>query len=383
MRHRLRNSPGAARPQEASGKQGTALCAFPRPLSLRQPPTEVKARQRTLRQAPARIRFRNSLLDMAACSLAAALGFLPWRACSWSGKILGRLAALVLCRKTRRVLENLNRMGSTDPALACREACVHAATTVLEVLALTSRMPGHIHSRLKISGLECLRRAAQSGRGVLLVSAHIANWELVACAAAQAGMRVGVVAKPLRVPRLQRRLIAFRQRWGILTLLRGEPGTASVPMRWLRQGGILGCMMDRASTGKRAMYPFLGGAICVSLGPAILARRVGAAIVFGHASRREDGATEVTFTEISKAAEGSVPEITLRIVRALEAEIRSRPEQWFWIYRRNAGGSLQRTASLAEPKAPSGTDRLTQILRPHECLSGPPQSNRSEPAEGA
>ena len=97
------------------------------------------------------------------------------------------------------------------------------------------------------------------------------NWELVSLAAARAGAPVAVVARRLKAPRVERRIVAFRQRFGVRTLLRGSPGASVAAYRWLRDGGVLGCMMDRLHDGPRLVVPLLGKATRMPLGPLELA----------------------------------------------------------------------------------------------------------------
>jgi KDO2-lipid IV(A) lauroyltransferase len=274
------------------------------------------------------------ILDSLACGLVATLRLVPWWLALFAGRGLGRLASLVQRGKHNRTIENLNHAGSTSPRKSSRRAAEHAGMTLAEILWILGRRPHHIAPLVRIEGLDALHQAAEAGRGVLLVSAHLGNWELVAFAAARSKIPVAVVARPLKVARLESRLIEFRERCRIRTLLRGRPGTAMAAARWLRRGGILGCMMDRASQGARIVVPFLGKATNVPLGPAELAYRSGAAVVMGSAHRAEDGTTTVRFRSLPcRSREGPV-RLAISVIGALDAEIRTRPEEWFWIYRR-------------------------------------------------
>ena len=174
----------------------------------------------------------------------------------------------------------------------------------------------------------------QTGRGVLLVSGHIGNWELALVTCCRADVPVAVVARELKTARLEKKLIAFRQSCGVKTFVRGQPGAGIAAHRWLAKGGVLGCMMDRASSGSRMLVSFLGKATNMPLGPAELACRTGAAVFLGTANRLEDGRTQVTLQEVQ--TEGvTEPREMLRIIGgALDDVVRANPEQWFWIHRR-------------------------------------------------
>jgi lauroyl/myristoyl acyltransferase len=98
---------------------------------------------------------------------------------------------------------------------------------------------------------------------------------------------------------------------------------------------MLGCMMDRTRFGSRMTLPFFGQATCMPLGPAKLACRAGAAVVLGFSERLADDTTQVVFKRLSTDGIRDPRELTRRIGLALEHEVRSRPEQWLWIFRRH------------------------------------------------
>jgi KDO2-lipid IV(A) lauroyltransferase len=183
--------------------------------------------------------------------------------------------------------------------------------------------------------MEEVRRVAARGRGILLVSAHAANWELVSMALSNEGIApVAVIARKLRTPRAERQQILFRERAGIRTLVRGEKGSSIAAYRMLARGGILGAMMDRLSAGRRITVPFLGNATKMPLGPPELACRSGAAVILGMAERLPDGGTVVRYRELDTAGIETAVEMAKVIARGMDEELRTRPEQWLWIARR-------------------------------------------------
>jgi KDO2-lipid IV(A) lauroyltransferase len=273
------------------------------------------------------------LLDVLGSGLVATLSSLPHLTVLRAGTLCGRATGRLLRSKHRRICGNLSRAGSRHPARVGRLAWASGGANLFEILWLLGRGPDDPQVRWRVEELDALTEAAREGRGVLLVSAHLGNWEFVSLAAARAGFEVAVVARPL-TRRLQRTWLAFRERCGVRTLLRGESGIAAA--RWLRRGGVLGCMMDRTAQSRRLLVPFLGEAMYVPLGPAELASRAGAAIVLGTAQRLRSGETCVRFRRVPSTEGVPAPALARRIAAALEEEIRRRPEDWLWIYRRQA-----------------------------------------------
>jgi KDO2-lipid IV(A) lauroyltransferase len=279
----------------------------------------------------------NTLLDLVAVTITAIIGVLPWRVATGIGAGFGRIAGVVVRRKAPLMIENLNNAGSRDPERDYWRSFANTGRSLFEMLWSTSRSPETVLSRVRVDGLDSVRDAYDEGNGVLLASGHFGNWELVSLAMAQGGYPVAVIARPLRVPRVEARIVAFRERGGVRTLMRGVPGSSVAAYRWLARGRVLGCMMDRVSSISRVLVPFLGKAMNVPLGPAEYAFRAKAAVILGAARRLADGTTHVTFRRLPTEGVTEPAELAGVVGAALEEEIRARPEQWYWISRRQPG----------------------------------------------
>jgi KDO2-lipid IV(A) lauroyltransferase len=273
-------------------------------------------------------------LDATGAVLTAFVSLLPWKIALGVGRTLGRLVGSLVPRKNRRVEKNLLRANAGSSGASCMTVWTHMSQTLFEMLWSATRSPEQVQRRMHVEGLDAFARASNRARGVLLVSAHAGNWEMVSHASTLAGLPVAVVARPLSAPWVERRLVRFRSLCGIRTLMRGESGASVAAVRWLRRGGILGCMIDRASSGRRVALPFLGASTNVPLGPFELAHRTGSAVVMGVARRQADGTTAVSFREVTDGPCPDPLEGARASIEALEESIRPHPEQWFWIYRR-------------------------------------------------
>ncbi|HEX5044764.1 MAG TPA: lysophospholipid acyltransferase family protein [Candidatus Polarisedimenticolaceae bacterium] len=275
-------------------------------------------------------------LDLVGSGLVTALSALPHGAALRAGRVVGRASGQLLRHKHRRMCGNLGRAGCSHPEETARLAWAQGGENLFEILWLLGRGTVDPWVKVRVEGSEALDEAAREGHGVLLVSAHLGNWELVPAVVARSGLPVAVVARPLGTRRLERKWLAFRERSGVRTLLRGEAGSGMAAARWLRGKQVLGCMMDRTGLSRRLLVPFLGEAMYVPLGPAELAARAGSAVVLGTAQRLPGGEACVRFRRLP-IGPGSTPAAMARVIaQALEEEIRRRPEDWLWIYRRQA-----------------------------------------------
>ncbi len=275
------------------------------------------------------------LLDQAAITVAGTVSRLPRTLALRIGRWFGTFIRLTARRKKPRIQHNLQKAGvrETEPAIAA--AWKHVGQTLFELLWFLGRSTEEILENVEVHGLEEVRRAAAKGKGVLLVSAHTGNWEIVPMVLARSEiLPVAVIARTLRTPRLEARQIACRAQAGVKTLVRGKGGASIAAYRFLARGGALGCMMDRLSGGRRIRVPCLGNATWMPLGPAELASRAGAAVLLGMSIRNEDGSLQVRFREL-EVNEGASPEEFAKVIgEALDDGLHVHPEQWFWIYRR-------------------------------------------------
>jgi len=263
------------------------------------------------------------------------IGALPRSVALGTGALAMRALGVLLPRKRRRAENNARLAGiDSDPGFYGRANREFGRTT-FELMWLLANTERPMLEGVEIEGLDCVREAVAEGRGVLLASGHFATWDFVGPAAATSGTPVAGTARAWRSPRLEKRLVAQREACDVKTLFRGESGTGVAAYRWLKEGKIYCCMMDRISSGRRVMIPFLGEGLWIPTGPAEMALRCGAAVVIGFTDRRPDGTSRVHFRRL-KLEDGITPEgLAFRIGREVERQMRSHPEQWFWIFRRN------------------------------------------------
>jgi KDO2-lipid IV(A) lauroyltransferase len=171
-----------------------------------------------------------------------------------------------------------------------------------------------------------------AGRGVLIVTGHCGNWELLAAAINCRGLGMRVVARALDEPELQDLLVAFRRRFGSESIERGRPGAARELLRALREGA-LGMLIDQDTRVDGVWVPFFGRPAYTPVGAAKVALRPGVAAVPTFIERRPDGTHLARFLPPLDLPPDET-EATAAMTRAIEAQIRRRPEQWVWMHRR-------------------------------------------------
>jgi len=192
--------------------------------------------------------------------------------------------------------------------------------------------------RIIMSGTEHLDEAKARGKGVLLVSGHFANWEILPSVAREYGFSGGTIVRPPNNPYVSRWIERVRARnWMEEQIPKGAQGTRRT-FSLLRRGDAICVMVDqRASEG--IQVPFFGRAAFTTPAPAALALKLGAVIV-PCSNERVDGAHfHVRIFPIIEPPNTGDPnrdlvELTAAMTRFIEERVREKPGQWLWIHKR-------------------------------------------------
>jgi len=184
---------------------------------------------------------------------------------------------------------------------------------------------------------QVVRDALAEGNGVLCVTPHLGNWELLAQAATRHDLPCTTIAKPLYDPRLTALVDAFRGRSGLVTLWRGDGELRQRLTEVLQRKSLLGVLIDQDTKVSNAFVPFFGRLAATPVVPARLAMMHGCAVVFGYAVR-EGAVYRMHFERVEKPvttdlAQGAL-ELTAKLTALTEQAIRRYPSQWVWLHRR-------------------------------------------------
>jgi len=215
----------------------------------------------------------------------------------------------------------------------------HFGAMTCDTIALSRLDAVGLCKRLTLVGWDRVAEADALGRGLLVLSAHLGNWEV---AARPVGLYRGpfhVVVRPFNNPLVYRYMEEERERFGERQI--AKRGAAKQLFRVLREGGKAGVVMDqRVRPGQGIVLPFLGHPALVTPLPASVALRTGAPAVTIVAWPEPGGRYRVELGEpILPPADGdrgdeAVAALTARYLAALETDIRRHPEQWLWMHRR-------------------------------------------------
>ena len=200
------------------------------------------------------------------------------------------LALPMLERRRIRIRNNLQRIHPEDtPAQLNRdtaEVIAEIARYYVDLALLPSISPRNVFDHhLHVTGLDHLLDAHQSGRGVVLTTAHISNPEVAVKALAALDIPAVALVERLEDAHHLKAVNASRAAIGIDFLTATQTGIASA-LRTLRTGGVVCILWDRDRQGGGTCVPFFGRQARFPVGAIDLAIRAEAEVLPLYAVRR-------------------------------------------------------------------------------------------------
>ncbi|MGB7069986.1 MAG: lysophospholipid acyltransferase family protein [Pyrinomonadaceae bacterium] len=187
--------------------------------------------------------------------------------------------------------------------------------------------------------LKAYEKIKHEGRGAIITTGHIGNWELFVLAYAALHEPISYLARPLDNPLIDDLTVALRTRFGNRPI--NKTNAAMAASKLLRHGGILGILADVNAHPKEGVFvPFFGVPACTSSGAAMLAIRTNSMIVpmcavWDEAANRY----RVLHGKILEPTQSGdrkrdVIDMTEKFTAEFEKFVRAYPEQWLWIHKR-------------------------------------------------
>jgi Kdo2-lipid IVA lauroyltransferase/acyltransferase len=212
--------------------------------------------------------------------------------------------------------------------------------TLVEILLMPYMSPKEIERAADASNevktLICSK--LNEGRGVILMTAHYGNWEYnAASVSVQLDEPFYIVVKSQRNPYVNKWMNDTRTKWGNKIV----PLGASIReiFKQLKEKHIVAMIADQRGPVEGIRVNFFGRKVSVYSGPALLALKTKAPILFGLGIRQSDFSYKVHFEEVNMdnlpaSDDEKIIEISQRHTDILERYIRLHPEQWFWMHKR-------------------------------------------------
>lgn len=276
--------------------------------------------------------------------------WLPRRVWYRVADLLVPLALLGWPGHVRRAEQNMRRvLGADVPEREVRRctglAFRNYARYMIDLLWLGGSTHAEREAVNTMVGFEHVVAALDRGKGLVLVTGHLGNWDLPAAVMAGRGYPVNVIVETLEPPAWNERVQAIRERIGPRAIPMESGGRALYAA--LQRNETVAVVFDRPLAAGGVPVTFFGAETRVPEGVARLALRTGAAVVGAVGVRRGDRIVTLVSPPFEVVATGDrrrdVQALTQTIVAWLEGHVRQRPSQWymfrdFWPTRKDASG---------------------------------------------
>jgi lauroyl/myristoyl acyltransferase len=265
---------------------------------------------------------------------------LPLRAGYALAAFLARMYAFFSKKDREAIQENLRILFpnyETKKIKAIRSRIfVNFGKYLVDFFRLSLIDKDYINRYVKIEGRHFLDQALAKGKGAILSSAHLGNWELGGVVLAAIGIPLDVVALNHKQDKVNRFFTEQRTQKGVGVI----PVGVSVRrcFKSLSSNRCVALVGDRDYFDNGLLIEFFGKKTIIPKGPALFSRRCNSPIIPVYMVRNNDDTFTLKITEPieskhTKDEHDDLISITKNIVKVIEDMARKYPEQWF-VFRR-------------------------------------------------
>ena len=178
-------------------------------------------------------------------------------------------------------------------------------------------------------GFEHIVEARRRGKGGILITGHLGNWELGGILLALEGVPLTVVTLEEPASGLTEWREAYRRRLGIKTIAVGsDPFSFVGIVSALRRNEFIAMLVDRPAGGAGVPVRFFDAEAQFSSAPTLLWQHTGAAVIPAFVLQKPGGRyVSLLAPPVPLDADGAAN--AQRIATVFEAIVRCNPEQWF------------------------------------------------------
>jgi KDO2-lipid IV(A) lauroyltransferase len=282
--------------------------------------------------------------------------FIPISLALWLGRRVGTIAFLINKKRRRIAYANLKAAFAKEKTprelqLITKKVYQNMAQTFVEILNLTKVSRRYIDRYVRIDRFDRIQDAAKSGRGVILLTAHFGDWELLSLTSALVGFPISVLVREQKMKRLNELLNRLRESKGCRVIRKGMP-TKNL-LKALYDGQIVGILSDQDAGKEGVFVDFFNRPTSCHAGPMEMAQRTDSLVIPNFIVRKH-GPYHTVFLEEPVDFHGAGDDVKMHIQRfasLLESYVRRYPDQWLWLHKRWKSTPIRTVLVLNDGKA--------------------------------
>lgn len=289
-----------------------------------------------------KIPMKDKLPYFLGCLFIRFVRLLPFGVGVWIGSLLGGFYYLIDPRHRNRTLGHLQlAFGREKNPQKLKQIAWNSyrnmGRSIAESIYLPSLSLSHIKQWVRVDGLSHYIEARNQGKGVIILTAHLGNWEIIPKAFWSYGFRIHATVRPLDNPYINQMVQDWREKNGMGVL--NKRTDAHRILKLLKDGETIGFLLDQNTVEEDAVFvDFFGEEAATHKGVAILALRSGAPVLPVFITRERSGHRMAIGKPLPIHRTGShsddIVKVTASFTQTIESIVAHNPDQWLWVHRR-------------------------------------------------
>lgn len=259
---------------------------------------------------------------------------IPRKLAYWLADIIGRIRYYYAVRDRRTVIKSLSPLIKDQSKLedAARNVFINFGYYLIDFVSYRKMNKKFFERYVSVHGLEKYKEACSLKKGVIILSAHLGNYEFAAAVANSLGENISAVALPHKDPRLKKFFDNQRNVFGVKSIPTGL--SVKKCLKILKSGGHVAFVGDRVFADKGLEVEVLSKKAILPNGPQFFAAATGAVIMPMFLIRRDKYYYDLIFDEPIYCPQDKdrvqVQVILMeKFAEVLGKYIKKYPEQWY------------------------------------------------------
>ncbi|MBN2653519.1 MAG: lysophospholipid acyltransferase family protein [Nitrospirae bacterium] len=255
------------------------------------------------------------------------------------GRMFGAAIYYIWGSRRRIAIENirLSSLGSSvDASLTARKSLENLGESFAEIAKMSAGFGRKVMEDIRIEGIDNFLQANAEGRGIISITGHCGNWELMALACGLQIKSSSVVARRQNNVYIDAIVERMRTKYGNKVVYKKGALREIISVLW--GNGSVGILMDQAvSKDEGYVVNFLGRPAWTSKMPALIARKTGAAVLPVFIRREAKGHVMMIMPRVRLSdadGEQAVIDDTVSFTAQIEEYVKKWPQEWLWIHKR-------------------------------------------------
>lgn len=288
--------------------------------------------------------FFDYIVYLLACTLEGLIRLLPSSLAMGFGETIGKIFYLIDKRHRLVTHSNLKKalgQEKTPEELAkiAIGSFINLGLSLIEFCRFPSILTEeNLHNFVEIEGFEHFKDAWEQGRGILVITAHYGNWELIADTVAILGYPSNIVIRPLDNPYVEKLVTNYRSHFGNKFIPKKK--AIRKVLHCLKNGECTAMLIDQSTAPREAVKTTFFGHPCYTVvSPVMLALKTNCALIPVFIIRQEKNKHKLVFLpEVipvrTDDRQSDLQTNTQRLNDIIEDFVRRHPDHWLWMHRR-------------------------------------------------